>query len=691
MKFGAHRRPGRHRASTCDFIIISLALIAALSLSGCLALTGAGTPAAGTKSGSTTGTLAANATSFSFGTVNVGSSSSQTLTLTNSGTAAVMISQATVAGAGFSITGGMSAVSLAAGQSRAYQIQFVPVTAGSATGSISVNSSAANSPLSVSLGGTALTALAITAQPASQSVVAGQTATFAVGATGSEIFKYQWKKNGVTISGATSASYTTPATTSSDNGERFTVTIVDDESENMTSNPAILTVTAAPVAPTITRQPANQTIVAGQQANFSVAATGTATLAYQWKKNGVAISGATVAAYTTPAEAASDSGEQFSVTVSNGVGNVTSNAGILTVNVPPAIATQPVSQSVVAGRAATFNVTATGSGTLSYQWKKNGAAIGGATATSYTTLPTVGSDNGAIFTVLISNAAGNATSNPAILKVNIPATIAGQPANQNVIAGQTASFAVTASGTAPLAFQWNKNGIAIPGATSNSYTTPATTASDDGTRFTVSVANAAGTFTSNAAILSVGAATFVLNANQKSLTFPNVTTGGSSVLGVTFTNAGNSNVSVSGVSISGAGFAASGISSGQIVAPGKTVILNVTFAPAAAGNVTGAATVISNAAASPATITLSGNGVQVISHAVTLGWTASASTVSGYNVYRSSVTGGPYAIVNLSPVSVTTYVDSTVQSGQTYFYAATSIDSSGKESAFSMEATATIP
>src|SRR5271170_5189237 len=119
---------------------------------------------------------------------------------------------------------------------------------------------------------------------------------------------------------------------------------------------ATLTVTAAPVAPSITTQPASQTVTAGQTASFSVVATGTSTLTYQWKKNGTAISGATATSYTTPATAASDNGTSFTVAVTNSVGSATSNAATLTVNVPPAITTQPVSQTVTAGHTVTFSV-----------------------------------------------------------------------------------------------------------------------------------------------------------------------------------------------------------------------------------------------------------------------------------------------------------------------------------------------
>ena len=277
------------------------------------------------------------------------------------------------------------------------------------------------------------------------------------------------------------------------------------------------------------------------------------------------------------------------------------------------------------------------------------------------------------------------------MTVNVPPSITAQPANKTVIAGQTATFTVTAAGTATLTYQWNRNGSAIFGATSASYTTPATTASDNGAQFSVTVTNGMGNVTSNAATLTVTPATFILNASTTSLSFSSVNTGSSSVLSVTFTNAGNSNVNISNVSISGAGFTASGVSSGQIVSPGQTATLSVTFAPSAAGSVTGSATVASNAASSPATISLSGTGVTPVAHSVTLGWTASTSTVSGYNMYRAGVSGGPYTKLNVSLDTLTTYVDSTVQSGQTYFYVVTSVDSTGAESAYSSEVTATIP
>jgi len=128
---------------------------------------------------------------------------------------------------------------------------------------------------------------------------------------------------------------------------------VSNTAGTVTSSAATLTVNPAPVAPTITTQPVNQTVTAGQTATFTVVAAGTAPLSYQWQKNSVNIAGATSASYTTPVTTTSDSGSGFTVVVSNTAGTVTSTAATLTVNpapVAPTITTQPVNQTVTADR-----------------------------------------------------------------------------------------------------------------------------------------------------------------------------------------------------------------------------------------------------------------------------------------------------------------------------------------------------
>jgi hypothetical protein len=263
------------------------------------------------------------------------------------------------------------------------------------------------------------------------------------------------------------------------------------------------------VTPQITTQPASQTVAVGAAATFNVAASGTAPLSYQWMLNGAAIAGATSAAYTTPSTTAAQSGDSFTCVVSNGTGNATSSAAVLTVDSPPQITTQPAAQTVMVGQTATFSVAASGTA-LNYQWSRNGAAIGGAAQATYTTAATTTADNGATFTVAVSNAVGSVTSGAATLTVTAASgaapQITTQPVSQSVKVGQTATFTVVASGNPAPTYQWKKGGTVISGATSASYTTPATLIGDSGSTFTVVITNTLGSATSNAATLTVTAA-----------------------------------------------------------------------------------------------------------------------------------------------------------------------------------------
>jgi hypothetical protein len=177
----------------------------------------------------------------------------------------------------------------------------------------------------------------------------------------------------------------------------------------------------SPTPPTISTQPASQTVTPGQTATFSVMVSGTAPLNYQWQKNGTNV-GSNSASYTTPPTTAADNNSQVQVTVSNTAGSVTSSMATLTVTsgpVAPTITSQPASITVAARQTATFNVTANGTTPLTYQWQKNGNNVG-ANSASYTTPPTAIADNNSQIMVKVSNAAGSVTSATATLKV-IPA------------------------------------------------------------------------------------------------------------------------------------------------------------------------------------------------------------------------------------------------------------------------------
>ena len=265
----------------------------------------------------------------------------------------------------------------------------------------------------------------------------------------------------------------------------------------------------APVAPSITSQPASQTVTAGASVSFSVAATGTAPLSYQWRLNGAAITGATSATLTLSAVTSANAGS-YTVLVGNSAGSVTSAAATLTVNpapVAPVITVNPAGQTVTAGATVTFSVTATGTAPLSYQWQKNSVAIAGATSATLT-LSSVTTADAGTYAVVVANVAGSAASAYAILTVNpapVAPSITSQPASQTVTAGGNVSFSVVATGTAPLSYQWRLNGVNIAGATSATLTLSAVTSANTGS-YTVLVRNSAGSAASVAATLTVNPA-----------------------------------------------------------------------------------------------------------------------------------------------------------------------------------------
>jgi fibronectin type 3 domain-containing protein len=187
------------------------------------------------------------------------------------------------------------------------------------------------------------------------------------------------------------------------------------------------------------------------------------------------------------------------------------------------------------------------------------------------------------------------------------------------------------------------------------------------------------------------AATALLTVTTTNLSFGQVVIGKSSALSVALTNAGNSDVTVSKVSVSGAHFSANGVSAGLILAPGQSVTLDATFTPAAPGTSPGSVTVASNAANSPETITLSGDGMLASSRSVEVTWTPSTSAVAGYHVYRSEISGGPYSKLDSNLVAADSFADSRTQAWQTYYYVVTSVTVDGVESPNSSQSSATIP
>ncbi len=293
---------------------------------------------------------------------------------------------------------------------------------------------------------------------------------------------------------------------------------------------------SASAAPAITTQPVSQTVIVGTGVSFSVAATGTGTLTYQWQKDGFALTGATTTTYSITTTTLSQSGN-YTVIVTDTSGSTTSSVAILTVNPDPTITTQPASRVVTAGATVHFSVVASGSGTLTYQWKKNGTDITGATGSNHSVFNASTTD-AANYTVVVTNTVGStptvttATSATATLVVNPLPVIATQPASVFADAGGSATFSVGATGTGSLSYQWQKESANIAGANAASFTIGSAQAANAGS-YRVIVTDSIGSTTSSTVSLMVGAASALPVADG----FAAAATGGGSTTANTVTTA----------------------------------------------------------------------------------------------------------------------------------------------------------
>lgn len=318
----------------------------------------------------------------------------------------------------------------------------------------------------------------ITAHPASTSICSGQSAQVCVTATSTAGLSYQWQRNGINLSGATSACHTV------DQAGNYRC-IVTDECGSVTSNIATITVTT-PVS--ISAHPAGNTVCPGQTHQFCVTAGGTTPITYQWQRDGANISGATSSCYT------SGQAGVYRCVVTNPCGSVASNTATLAVQSAPAVSTHPSSGSLCSGNDLQLCVTASGTGPLSYQWQRNSVNIGGATGSCYS------ATLAGTYRCIVTNACGQATSNNATVTVATAPSISGHPSSAAVCSGQTQQFCVTASGSTPLTYQWERDGVNLGGATSSCYT-----ASLAGT-YRCTVTNSCGSVQSNAAVLTINTA-----------------------------------------------------------------------------------------------------------------------------------------------------------------------------------------
>jgi hypothetical protein len=342
----------------------------------------------------------------------------------------------------------------------------------------------------------------IVTQPTHLTVNAGSAASFAVGVSGTGPFGFQWRRDGVNITGATSAVFTLNSV-GLPNAGAFSV-VVSNSAGAIVSNNAVLDVTSAgaPVPPNITTQPATLILPLGGSSIMAVGATGTGPLSYQWYQDGTPIPFATQPVLNF-FQVASNFVGSYTVTVTNSVSSRTSDPASLILLDAPVITQQPTAVTALEGGTATFSATASGSA-LRYQWSVNGTPISGATQSSYTTPSLVVANSGAVYSLLVYNAAGLEISQGAVLTVTapVPPTVLQQPADVSIQAGTTAELCMAFGGQPPFSVQMSRwNGAAwapvtgrfpITGNAPFCTLTPPLQLADSGAQFIFFASNAEG-------------------------------------------------------------------------------------------------------------------------------------------------------------------------------------------------------
>ncbi len=520
--------------------------------------------------GVTPGALGANPTGLSFGSLIVGSKQSLSETVTNTGGSSVTISQVGISGTGFSLSGITAPLTLTAGQSATFSATFTPLSAGSATGNITITSNASNPTLTIPLAGTGVAAGALGSSPSSLSfgnVIVGSNQSLSETLTNTGASSVTISQVGISGTGFSLSGITTPATLTAGQSATFSVTFTP---QSAGSGVGSLTVTSSASNPTLT-----------------IPLSGTAVTPGALGSNPTSLSFGNVAV---------GSNQSLSETITNtGGSSVTiSQVGISGTGFGLSGITAPV--TLTAGQSATFTVRFTPAST--------GGLSGNITITSNASNPTV--------TIPLSGtgvAPGALGSNPTSLGFG------------SVTVGSNKSLSETVTNTGGSSVTISQIGISGTGFSLSGVTTPVTLTPGQSATFTATFtpASASGvsgnvTITSNAPALTIpltgtGVAPGVLASNPTSLSFGNVTVGSNQSLTDTVTNTGGSSVTISQAAISGTGFSLTGITAPVTLTPGQSASFSVTFAPQSAASGSGTVSITSNASNATLSIPLSGAGV----------------------------------------------------------------------------------
>jgi Abnormal spindle-like microcephaly-assoc'd, ASPM-SPD-2-Hydin len=601
------------------------------------------------------GSLVANPSSASFGSVPIGNNKVVSETLTNSGGAAVTISQASATGTGFAISGLNLPLTLNAGQSTTFTVQFGPQSAGSSTGSFAIVSNASNPNLAVPASGIGVTPGQITASPSGQSfgtVQVGNNKSLLQTLTNSGGSSLTISQTTVTGSGFSLSGLTLPLTLNAGQSANFTLKFTPASAGSLSGNLSIIS--------------------NGSNPSFSVPLTGTGVLPPGTLSPNPATLG------FGSVQTGSSKSLMETLTNSGGSSVTISQANVTGTGMSLSGLTLPLTLN--AGQSTSFNVL--------FSPQSSGSVSGNLSLTSN---------------------ASNSTLNISLSGTGvIPGLVAANPTSQsfgNVTTGSTKTVSQTLTNSGGSALTISQITPSGSGFSFSGINPPVTLNAGQSYTFNVTFTpTAGGTASGTLAIASngsnpnlsislsgTGVTPGQLSVAPSAINFGNVTVGSSLTQSGTLTASGGS-VTVASASINSTEFTLSGISLPVTLASGNSASFTVRFSPQASGPASANLTFASNASNAPTVESLSGSGTAPAQHTVTLSWNASTSSnVVGYNIYRGSVSGGPYTKTNSAINSTTTATDTTVVSGQTYYYVVTAVDSSANESSYSNEVQAVIP
>jgi hypothetical protein len=330
----------------------------------------------------------------------------------------------------------------------------------------------------------------IVTQPSSITIGEGNPVRLTLVTEGDDL-DFQWLKDGVALPGETNSFLAISAATESDEGSY--VLRISNEFGSVTTEPAIVTVVPPPQ---IVTQPEGRILAVGAAFELSVVATGEQTLQYQWLKDGVEVSGATLPTYQLAFAQASHAGT-YRARVSHAYGSVLSREAVVVIAIPPVVTRQPASLTVNEGAELRLSFEASGTRPFSVEWLRDGTAVA-VTPETELLIPQVQSRDAGSYVARITGPGGTTTSAAALVSILFKPVIETHPQSIVVDVGATVLLTVVASGNGTLTFQWFKDGQPIPGAENIFHRILSMTEADFGS-YSVRVANTAGFVESNLA------------------------------------------------------------------------------------------------------------------------------------------------------------------------------------------------